>query len=104
MKQKQNKKTLIVRMEFDLVDWFDDTTVPTFDEIASTLKVISMYKREPEGFNKSQTKIINNWLKENSVEKFITAKTQAERQQAMFAHDIEFATDMMWSKRINVNH
>ena len=104
MRQKLSKKTIVVKMEFDLVDWADDTYVPNYDEIASTLKLISMYKHEPEGFNKAQVKIINKWLKENSVEKFLKAKTLAERHQAMLAEDGEIANDMMWTKRINTNH
>ena len=104
MKQKQNKKIVVVNMEYDLVNWPDDTYIPNYLEISSTLKLISMYKREPEGFNKTQTKIITKWLKENSVEKFVKAQTLAEKHQAMLAEDGEIANDMMWTKRINTNH
>ena len=91
-------------MEFDLVDWFDDSHVPEFSEVASTLKVISIYKQAPETFTKGQTKVITRWLEKNSIEKFIKAKNQAEYHQAMLSADAEFASDMMWTKRINMNH
>ena len=101
---RQNKKTITVKMEFDLVDWLDDTTVPEFSEVSSTLKIISMYRQTPEVFTKGQTKLIARWLNKNSVEKFLRAKFVAEKHQAMLAEDGEFANDMMWTKRINTNH
>ena len=91
-------------MEFDLVDWLDDSHVPEFSEVASTLKVISMYKQTPESFTKTQTQVITKWLSKNSIEKFVKAKTLAEKHQAMLAEDSEFADALMWTKRINTNH
>jgi hypothetical protein len=104
MRKKQTKKTIVVKMEFDLVDWIDDTHVPEFSEVASTLKVISMYKQAPESFTKSQTKVITSWLNNNSIEKFVKAKNLAEKHQALLAEDAEFADALMWTKRINTNH
>jgi len=101
---RQNKKIIVLKMEFDLVDWKDDTYVPSYDEISSTLKVLSAYRQEPEGFTKSQTKIITKWLKENSIEKFLKAKQLAERHQAMLAEDNEISSDYRFFKRLNTNH
>ena len=98
------KKTIVIKMEFDLVDWCDDKYVPEFSEVASTLKVISMYKQCPESFTKSQTKSITKWLSKNSIEKFIKAKHTAERHQALLEQDSEFAEELMWTRRINTNH
>ena len=103
-RKKPSKKTIVLKMEFDLVDWTDDTHVPEFSEVASTLKIISIYRQAPESFNKAQTGIITSWLKKNSVEKFIKAKMLAEKHQAQFQEDCEFANDMMWTKRVNRDH
>ncbi|MCI4435779.1 MAG: hypothetical protein JHC33_03065 [Ignisphaera sp.] len=103
-RKKQTKQTIVIKMEFDLVDWTDDTYIPAFAEVASTLKVISMYRQTPESFTKAQTGIITSWLKKNSVEKFVKAKMLAEKHQAMFEEDCEIANDMMWTKRVNTNH
>ena len=102
--RKNRKKTIVIKMEFDLVDWTDDTYVPEFSEVASTLKVISIYRQAPESFTKAQTNMITKWLSKNSIDKFVKAKTLAEKHQAMFEEDCEFANDMMWTKRINMNH
>ena len=51
---RQNKKIIVLKMEFDLVDWKDDTYVPSYDEISSTLKVLSAYRQEPEGFTRGK--------------------------------------------------
>jgi hypothetical protein len=91
-------------MEFDLVDWLDESHVPDFSEVASTLKIISMYRQTPEAFNKGQIKAITQWLNKNSVPKFVNAQRQAERHQALLDEDAQFASDMMWTKRINTNH
>ncbi len=104
MRQTQTKKIIVVKMQFDLVDWRDDTYIPNYEEIASTLKIISIFKGEPSCFNKAQSKIISKWLKENSVEKFVKAKVLAEKHQAMLAEDCELADAIMWTKRINMNH
>ena len=101
---KQTKRTLVLKVGFTLVDWVDDTHVPEFCDVAETLKIISMYRQTPEVFTKGQTKIINKWLTKNSVEKFLKAKHQAEKHQAMLAEDGEIASDMMWSRRLNTNH
>jgi hypothetical protein len=101
---KATKKKIVIKMEFSLVDWLDDTTVPAFDEVTETLKIISMYKQSPEAFNKAQTKIITRWLNKNSVTKFLKAKAQAEYHQALLEEDGQIATEMMWTKRINMNH
>ena len=98
------KKTIVVKVEFDLVDWCDDKYVPEFSEVASTLKVISMYKQSPDIFTKGQTKHITNWLSKNSIEKFVKAKYAAERHQALLEQDAEFAEEIMWNRRINTNH
>lgn len=91
-------------MQFDLVDWLDDTHVPAFEEVASTLKIISIYKQAPETFTKGQSKAIDKWLSKNSIEKFLRAKLKAELHQAILAEDNAIASDMMWTKRINMNH
>ena len=104
MRQRQTKKTIIVKMEFDLVDWIDDTHVPPFEEVASTLKVISIYKQAPETFTKGQSKVIDKWLSKNSIDKFVKAKNLAEYHQALLAADGEIASEMLWTKRINMNH
>ena len=101
---KPTKKTITISMEFDLVDWLDDTHIPDFSEVASTLKVISIYRQSPEAFTKGQTKSITRWLSKNSVEKFIRAKYSAERHQALLDKDAQFATELMWTKRANTNH
>jgi hypothetical protein len=101
---KSTKKTIVIKMEFDLVDWLDDTTVPEFADVASTLKVISMYKQAPEAFNKAQSKVIDRWLNKNSVEKFMSAQKQAERHLALLQAEGQLATEFMWTKRINMNH
>jgi hypothetical protein len=102
--KKVIKKKIVMKMEFDLVDWTDDTHVPEFSEVSSTLKIISMYRQSPEAFTKGQTKVIVSWLKKNSVDKFIKAKNLAEYHQAILAEDAQFATEMMWTKRINRDH
>lgn len=102
--RRTKKKTIVIKMEFDLVDWVDDTYVPEFSEVASTLKIISIYRQTPEVFSKGQTKVINSWLKKNSIDKFVKAKTLAEHHQALLEEDAAIASDMMWVKRINMNH
>lgn len=98
------KKTIVIKMQFDLVDWVDDNHVPPFEEVASTLKVISIYKQAPETFTKGQSKVIDKWLSKNSIEKFQLAKARAELHQAILVEDGAIAADMMWTKRINMNH
>ncbi|MCI4437620.1 MAG: hypothetical protein JHC33_12510 [Ignisphaera sp.] len=101
---KITKKKIVIKMEFDLVDWLDDTTVPAFAEVASTLKIISMYNQSPEAFNKRQVKDITRWLNKNSVEKFVNAQKQAERHQALLKAEGQLAAEFMWTKRINTDH
>ena len=101
---KALKKTIVIKMEFDLVDWVDDKYIPPFAEVASTLKIISMYKQSPEAFNKAQVKHITRWLSKNSVEKFVSAHNQAERHLALLQAEGQLATEFMWTKRINMNH
>jgi hypothetical protein len=91
-------------MEFSLVDWLDDTTVPAFSELSETLKVIFMYRQSPEAFNKAQTKIIDRWLNKNSIDKFVSAQKQAERHQALLKAEGQLAAEFMWTKRINTDH
>lgn len=101
---KPTKKKIVIKMEFSLVDWLDDTTVPAFNEVVETLKIISIYRQNPEAFNKVQTKIIDRWLTKNSVVKFLGAKAKAEYHQALLEEDGAIANEMMWTKRINMNH
>ena len=101
---KSPKKTLVIKMEFDLVDWLDDKYIPEYSEVASTLKVISLFRQAPETFTKGQTKVIDRWLSKNSIEKFLRAKFTAEKHQVILEKDEEFATEMMWTKRVNTNH
>ena len=101
---KPIKKILVIKMEFDLVDWFDDKHIPEFSEVASTLKVISMFRQAPESFTKGQTNSIKRWLQKNSIEKFVKAKVAAEKHQALLEQDEEFATEIMWTRRTNTNH
>lgn len=102
---KSNKKSSIVlKINFELVDWMDNTTVPNFAEISSTLKVISYFQQTPEIFTKGQTKLVIGWLKRNSVDKFITAKHTAEHHQELLNQDLELTSEFLWTKRINMNH
>lgn len=101
---KTKKKEIVIKMSFDLVSWTDDTTVPAYSDVSSTLKIISLFRQTPEVFTKGQTKIIDSWLKKNSVEKFVAAKINAEKHLAILQQDNDFATEMMWTKRINQNH
>ncbi len=101
---KTKKKSIVLKMEFDLVDWTDNSYVPSFSEISSTLKIISIYKQTPEVFTKNQTKILTSWLKKNSITKFVKAKELAEKHQALLEEDGQFAFGSMWIKRFNTNH
>jgi len=102
--KKITKRTITLKMEFDLVDWLDSSYVPAFDELASTLKIISLFNQNPSTFDADQTKIITQWLTKNSVEKFSQAYNDAIRHQALLKEEGSRAWDSMWTRRTNVDH
>ena len=91
-KQKSSNKNVAITATHTLYDW---TELLTYDQIVSTLSIIEAFATKSITLSKADENKLSNWLKNNDLQKFVSAAEKAEEHFLKQKFNLEYAKDIM---------
>ena len=92
LKQKTLNKNVTITATHTLYNW---TELLTYDQIVSTLSIIEAFATKSIILSKVEENKLTVWLKNNDLEKFISAAEKAEEQFLKQKFNLEYAKDII---------
>ena len=105
-KKKKTTKLKVVQIPitafYQLVWWPDASQlVPTYNQMAMTLELISIYSSNKKSFPEEAAKHLEKWLTDNSIPKFQKTMLEAEHHQDLLDDQAaEWIEDQMMYKPV----